>query len=304
MGPPKNRWTETEEAAFKAGIAKYGIGKWSEILKDPEFNIVLRSRSNVNLKDKWRNMNLMASGSGSQNKASPSCKNNQKTSSDDGNAVVLGRVAKNDTEAPPLAVYSETPEEASSKTQISRLDDLILEAITKLKEPHGSSQAAIIQYIEECQLAPPDFEKKLAANLKILTEAGRLVKVKRQYKIAPSSMSLDVGKDPSPSLQDETHKVSSEVDKSKIRMLTRAEVDAELEAMMRMTRQEAAAAAERAVEEAEAAIAAAEEAEREAVEAEAKAEAAWRVAEADMKSLKHKTVRARLPGGKNARAFF
>lgn len=50
MGPPKNRWTETEEAAFKAGMAKHGIGKWSEILKDPEFKIVLSSRTNVNLK--------------------------------------------------------------------------------------------------------------------------------------------------------------------------------------------------------------------------------------------------------------
>lgn len=106
-------------------------------------------------------------------------------------------------------------------------------------------------------------------------------------------MSLDVGKDPSPLLQGETHKVSSEVYINKFRMLTRAEVDAELEAMMRMTTQKAAAAAERAVEEAEAAIAAAEEAEREAKEAEAKAEAAWCVAEEEMKSFKHKNVHAR-----------
>ncbi|KAL2531775.1 Telomere repeat-binding factor 2 [Abeliophyllum distichum] len=179
-----------------------------------------------------------------------------------------------------------------SRTQISRLDDLILEAITKLKEPRGSSRNAIAQYMEDRQLAPPDFERKLAANLKILTESGRLVKVKHQYRIAPSSMLTDVGKDPLVLRQEETPRLSSEVEKSGIRILTRAEVDAELEAMMRMTPQEAKAAAARAAAEAEAAIAAAEEAAKEAEEAEAEAEAARCFAEAAMKSLKYRTVRA------------
>lgn len=50
MGAPKQKWTPEEEAALKAGIAKYGVGKWSTILKDLEFSDVLRSRSNVDLK--------------------------------------------------------------------------------------------------------------------------------------------------------------------------------------------------------------------------------------------------------------
>lgn len=50
MGAPKQKWTAEEEAALKAGIQKYGVGKWSAILKDPEFSTVLRSRSNVDLK--------------------------------------------------------------------------------------------------------------------------------------------------------------------------------------------------------------------------------------------------------------
>lgn len=50
MGAPKQKWTAEEEAALKAGVAKYGVGKWSTILKDPEFATVLRSRSNVDLK--------------------------------------------------------------------------------------------------------------------------------------------------------------------------------------------------------------------------------------------------------------
>lgn len=50
MGVPKQKWTSEEEAALKAGIAKYGPGKWSTILKDPEFSSVLHLRSNVDLK--------------------------------------------------------------------------------------------------------------------------------------------------------------------------------------------------------------------------------------------------------------
>lgn len=50
MGAPKNKWSEEEEAALKAGIAKHGTGRWSKIIRDPEFNAVLHMRSNVDLK--------------------------------------------------------------------------------------------------------------------------------------------------------------------------------------------------------------------------------------------------------------
>lgn len=50
MGAPKQKWTPDEEAALKAGVHKYGPGKWRTILKDPEFSKVLSSRSNVDLK--------------------------------------------------------------------------------------------------------------------------------------------------------------------------------------------------------------------------------------------------------------
>ncbi|CAI9786270.1 unnamed protein product [Fraxinus pennsylvanica] len=45
-----------EEAALRAGVLKHGPGKWRTILKDPEFSGVLCSRSNLDLKDKWRNI--------------------------------------------------------------------------------------------------------------------------------------------------------------------------------------------------------------------------------------------------------
>eukprot|EP00252_Welwitschia_mirabilis_P007112 TRINITY_DN181_c0_g1_i1.p1 TRINITY_DN181_c0_g1~~TRINITY_DN181_c0_g1_i1.p1 ORF type:complete len:163 (-),score=31.68 TRINITY_DN181_c0_g1_i1:387-875(-) len=57
MGARKQKWTEAEESALKAGVEKYGPGKWKTILSDPVFALVLSARSNVDLKDKWRNLN-------------------------------------------------------------------------------------------------------------------------------------------------------------------------------------------------------------------------------------------------------
>jgi hypothetical protein len=50
MGNPKQKWTAEEELALRAGIDKHGAGKWRTIQKDPEFSIVLATRSNVDLK--------------------------------------------------------------------------------------------------------------------------------------------------------------------------------------------------------------------------------------------------------------
>lgn len=50
MGAPKQKWTPEEEAALKAGVLKHGTGKWRTILSDTEFSLILKSRSNVDLK--------------------------------------------------------------------------------------------------------------------------------------------------------------------------------------------------------------------------------------------------------------
>lgn len=50
MGVPKLKWTAQEEAAVRAGIKRYGPGKWSLILRDPEFGPILRLRTNVDIK--------------------------------------------------------------------------------------------------------------------------------------------------------------------------------------------------------------------------------------------------------------
>ncbi|GKD81135.1 telomere repeat-binding factor 4-like protein, partial [Tanacetum coccineum] len=56
MGKQKKRWTLDEEAALIAGVRKYGMGNWRDILSDQKISQCLKDRSNVDLKDKWRNL--------------------------------------------------------------------------------------------------------------------------------------------------------------------------------------------------------------------------------------------------------
>lgn len=56
MSTAKYKWTRAEEDALRDGVRKHGPGKWRTIQKDPELGAILRARSNVDLKDKWRNM--------------------------------------------------------------------------------------------------------------------------------------------------------------------------------------------------------------------------------------------------------
>jgi myb proto-oncogene protein len=42
--------------ALKKGVVRHGAGKWTQILSDPKFSRKLVSRTNTQLKDKWRNL--------------------------------------------------------------------------------------------------------------------------------------------------------------------------------------------------------------------------------------------------------
>ncbi|GMI11963.1 hypothetical protein TrLO_g5757 [Triparma laevis f. longispina] len=53
--PKKRMWTEEEAECVRAGVARYGEGRWADILH--EYSDVLVGRTSVNVKDKWRNMN-------------------------------------------------------------------------------------------------------------------------------------------------------------------------------------------------------------------------------------------------------
>ncbi|XP_050206581.1 telomere repeat-binding factor 2 [Mercurialis annua] len=290
MGAPKQKWTAEEEAALKAGVLKHGTGKWRTILMDPEFNSILRLRSNVDLKDKWRNINVTAIW-GSRQKAKIALKKTPQTPKRDENPKALSLVVQGKDEiidAKPLAVSNGTPKPVGSKEQVARLDNVILEAIAALKEPSGSDRNSIALYIEEKYFAPSNLRKLLAGKLKRLTASGKLSKVKHKYKIVSSS-AVSEGRKSSPLQRAEAkQKDSPKSEKSTPKILTKSQVDQELSKIKGMTALEAAAAAAKAVAEAEAAIAEAEAAAREADAAEAEAEAAQVFAKAAIKAFKYR----------------
>ncbi|XP_002525279.2 telomere repeat-binding factor 2 [Ricinus communis] len=291
MGAPKQKWTAEEEAALKAGVLKHGTGKWRTILMDPEFSAILRLRSNVDLKDKWRNINVTAIW-GSRQKAKLALKKSPQTPKRDENPKALSSVVQGNEEivdAKPIAVSNGTPKNVGSKELLARLDNLILEAITTLREPSGSDRPSIALYIEEKYWAPPNLMKLLAGKLKLLTASGKLIKVKHKYRIAPSS-AVSEGRRSSPLVRIEgKQKDSPKSEKSNTKILTKSQVDQELSKIKGMTAEEAAAAAAKAVAEAEAAIAEAEAAARDADAAEAEAEAAQVFAKAAIKAFKYRT---------------
>ncbi|XP_076904159.1 telomere repeat-binding factor 1-like [Bidens hawaiensis] len=298
MGAPKQKWTAEEEAALKAGVVKHGAGKWRTILKDPEFSSVLYLRSNVDLKDKWRNMSVMANGWGSREKARLAMKRAQHASKDDNPLALTGDQSDEDSgDGRQLPSSSGSPQIGSSKRSMIRLDNLIIEAINNLKEPGGSNKTTIGTYIEEQYWAPPNFKRLLSMKLKFLTQIGKLVKTKRKYRIASSNATPDNKKLPAMLRLEGKQKGSSSamrLDKEEITVPTKSQIDLELQKMKSMTPQEAAAAAARAVADAEAAIAEAEEAAREAEAAEADAEAAQAFAEAAMKTLKGRAAQRQM----------
>jgi len=249
MGAPKQRWTPEEEAALKAGVAKHGPGKWRTILRDPDFSTLLRLRSNVDLKDKWRNLSVTAGGYGSREKARMALKKGKRVVPKltaepmDVDANGLGNVHDAVIDAEPLAMSVEPLAlEESPEKSVARLDDLILEAIKKLKEPSGSNKAAIAAYIEEQYWPPADFQRLLSTKLKALVNAGKLMKVNQKYRIAPSSPSLG-------GISTKVYSAEEMNGENNAKQLTKPQVDADLEKMKGMTKEEAAAFAAKAVAE-------------------------------------------------------
>jgi hypothetical protein len=65
LRPERTRWTDVEEEALVEGYKKYTNEgcklPWAMILKDDKFGIILENRSNINLKDKMRNLRRRSS---------------------------------------------------------------------------------------------------------------------------------------------------------------------------------------------------------------------------------------------------
>uniref|UniRef100_A0ACD6A5Q4 Uncharacterized protein n=1 Tax=Avena sativa TaxID=4498 RepID=A0ACD6A5Q4_AVESA len=294
MGAPKQRWTSEEDAALRAGIEKHGVGNWRTILKDPNFSSILRYRSNVDLKDKWRNINVLFTPSGSREKGRTATKKNQSTPKNTdhqiANSTVSSDVDDEIVEEKPIAsVSSQLWNSSNARKPRSRLNNIILESVKNLNEPTGSHRTTIANYIEEEYWPPSDFDHILSAKLKDLTASGKLIQVNRKYRIAPDSLCSE---ERSPKMlllediQTEPHRLERDGSKT----LTESQVDAELARTATMTAEEAAYAAACAVAEAEALMAEAEAAAREAEVAEADAQAAQAFAEASSMTVKNRNV--------------
>lgn len=182
MGNPKQKWTSEEEEALRAGVAKHGTGKWKNIQRDPEFNPYLYSRSNIDLKDKWRNMTVSA---GSQSVKDKSRTTKVKSIPDA--AAAATPLPNPQTSAAAAAAadvaiddYSEAA--ADSKTA-PKYNAMIFEAISAFNEPNGADTSAIISYIEQRQELPQNFRRQLSSRLRRLVAQEKLEKVQNCYKI-------------------------------------------------------------------------------------------------------------------------
>ncbi|KDP33848.1 hypothetical protein JCGZ_07419 [Jatropha curcas] len=190
MGNPKQKWTAEEEEALRAGVAKHGTGKWKNIQKDPEFNPFLFARSNIDLKDKWRNMSVSAGGQGLREKSRTQ---KPKVNSEEPATAVSspGPLTIVQTSASVALTKSDPVVDDSSKITVDgksapKYNAMIFEAISTLNKQHGVDTSAIVGYIEQRQEVPQNFRRQLSAKLRRLVAQEKLEKVENCYKIKNS----------------------------------------------------------------------------------------------------------------------
>ncbi|XP_062091072.1 single myb histone 4-like [Humulus lupulus] len=184
MGNPKQKWTSEEEEALRAGVAKHGTGKWKDIQRDPEFNPFLVNRSNIDLKDKWRNMSCSANGQGPREKSRTV---KAKANSD---APATQVSTPQTAVAVPAVRDSATAPNADDSSKAlpdgknsSMYNTMIFEALSSLKEPNGSDTSAIVSYIEQRHEVPQNFRRLLSTRLRRLVAQDKLEKVQNCYKV-------------------------------------------------------------------------------------------------------------------------
>ncbi|XP_071742398.1 telomere repeat-binding factor 4-like [Rutidosis leptorrhynchoides] len=182
MGNPKQKWTAEEEEALRAGIAKHGTGKWKNIQKDPEFNHLLYSRSNIDLKDKWRNMSVSVNGQGPREKSRTPKAKSSTNSPCMPIAQTPGSLAA--VVVDPSSTTDVHMDDASKcLLNASKYDAMIYEALSTLKNPNGSDTSAIVSFFEKRQEVPVKFRRLLNSRLRRLVALDKLEKVQNCYRL-------------------------------------------------------------------------------------------------------------------------
>ncbi|XP_054785029.1 telomere repeat-binding factor 4-like isoform X3 [Prosopis cineraria] len=175
MGNQKQKWTAEEEEALLAGIAKHGPGKWKNILKDPEFAPFLTHRSNIDLKDKWRNLSVNTAAQGSKDKArNPKIKAVMPApAASFQNATSVTSVRQS---ASSDAVIDDASQKAQDVKNAPRYNGMVFEALSTIKDTNGSDINTIVSFIEKRHEVPPNFRRALSTRLRRLVAQGKLEK--------------------------------------------------------------------------------------------------------------------------------
>ncbi|XP_022891332.1 telomere repeat-binding factor 4-like [Olea europaea var. sylvestris] len=190
MGNQKVKWTSEEEEALKAGVVKHGTGKWKNILIDPQFAPYLINRSNIDLKDKWRNMSI-SYGQCSREKSKAS---RVKTISSE--ALSTPTTENLVAEADAVDDFSRSPRDARNAPGYTTM---IFEALLSVKDSNGSNIGAIVEFIEQKHEVPQNFRRLLSSKLRRLVLQGKLEKVHNCYKIKDAALGM---KTPMPKQKD------------------------------------------------------------------------------------------------------
>ncbi|XP_078432032.1 homeodomain-like/winged-helix DNA-binding family protein [Wolffia australiana] len=178
MGAPKQKWTAEEEEALRAGVEKHGAGKWRTIQRDPDFSRCLASRSNIDLKDKWRNMSLCG-GQGSREKPRVPRIKAPPGVSFPGSQAPFSAPAKLGA----LAVTPDISKISQEQKNSPRYNTMILEALSNVREPQGMDVGSICSYIEHQNDVPPNFRRLLGPKLRRLVAQNKIEKVERGYRL-------------------------------------------------------------------------------------------------------------------------
>ncbi|KAI3930562.1 hypothetical protein MKX01_037008 [Papaver californicum] len=177
MGAPKQKWTSEEEEALKAGVNKHGTGKWKNIQKDPEFGHCLAARSNIDFKDKWRNMSVSSTGEGSRTKgvkaaAAATTPKVPKTPA----AIFQSPSSSQSTEDLKDKVLDPTKNTADGKLP-PRYNAMILEALSNIKEPNEADIGVINDFIVQRHEVRSNFRRLLSSKLRKFVAQDKLEKV-------------------------------------------------------------------------------------------------------------------------------
>ncbi|XP_027905673.1 telomere repeat-binding factor 4-like, partial [Vigna unguiculata] len=175
-------WTQDEEDALIAGVEKHSPGKWKNILKDPQFAPFLTSRSNIDLKDKWRNLSVNNGSQGSKDKPRvpklkalpPPPPPTSATSSTTTTAPQNAPPTPLNAQVEVAALDSSLNDQDVKKPP--RYNAMVFEALSALKDNNGSDLNAIVSFIEQKHQVPQNFRRALSTRLMRLVSQGKLEK--------------------------------------------------------------------------------------------------------------------------------